>query len=118
VEGEVAADTIAGSKIRSRGQFIRVEAPRIDTMNRTTRQIRLFVGDLGDTHLAVLYTPLASALNREVGDLELFLSALVEGEVPAVQMIYGQLGGDEQRITHVALAQLSKVRAYARQLGG
>lgn len=118
LEREVGADTIAGSKIRSRSQYIRTEKPRIDKLNRTVQQLRLAVGSLDDTHLAALYTPLAEATDQEAGDLQLFLNTLIQGHVAALQGIYTRLEQDEHRIDNVALEQLPKVRAYARQYGG
>jgi hypothetical protein len=118
LEGKVAGDTIAGSKIRSRSQYIRTEKPRIDKLNRTAQRLRLAVGFLDDVHLAALYTPLAEAIDQEGGDLALFVNTLVQGDGHALQKIYTRLGQDEQHINNVALEQLPKVRAYARQFGG
>jgi hypothetical protein len=117
-EGEVGADTIAGSKIRSRSQYIRTEKPRIDQLSRTAQRLRLAVGFLDDTHLATLYTPLAEALDQEAGHLQLFLNTVIQGDVGALRKIYARLGQDEQHINNVVLEQLPKVRAYARQYGG
>lgn len=118
LEGKIAADTIAGSKIHSRSQYVRDDKPRIDKLSRTTQQVRLAVGSLDDTHLAALYTPLAEALDREAGHFQLFLNTLVQGSVSALPKIYKQLGQDEQHINNVVLEQLPKVRAYSRRYAG
>ena len=117
LEGEVGGDTIAGSKIRSRRQYIGTEKPRIEELSRTAQRLRLAVSSLDDTHLAALYTPLAEALDQEAGHVQLFLNTLIEGDVRALPKIYNRLGQDEQHINNVALEQLPKVRAYARRYG-
>jgi hypothetical protein len=118
LESQVGADTIAGSKIRSRTQYIGTEKPRVDELSRTAQRLRLVVSSLDDTHLAALYTPLAEALDQEAGHLRLFLNTLIQGDVGVLPKIYKRLGQDEQHINSVTLEQLPKVRAYARRYGG
>ena len=101
-----------------RSQYIRTDKPRIDKLSRTAQQLRLAVGSLDDTHLAARDDPLAEALDQEAEHFQLFLNTLVQGDVSALQKIYTRLGQDEQHINNVALEQLPKVRAYARQYGG
>jgi hypothetical protein len=75
LEAQISADTIAGSRVSSRSQYIRIERPRIEQLGSTAQQLRHEVSSLDDSKITGLYAPLADAVDKEANDLTLFLNA-------------------------------------------
>jgi hypothetical protein len=117
LEGQIGADSIQGSKVRSRAQYLTTEGPRVDQLSRVAQMVRLDVASFDDVKLASLYDPMAEAFDQEAGDMQMFFNSVKADDVKAAQAAYSKLGQDEQHINNVALEQLPKVRTYARTLG-
>jgi hypothetical protein len=118
LDHEIAADTVAGSKIHTQTAYFRIDGPRIDQLNQKAQTIRKDARSFDDATAARLYEPLAASLDREASDLEMLLHGLKTGNLRSARAAYTRVGNDERHIRTVAAQQLPRVRAYAQKISG
>jgi hypothetical protein len=110
-------DLIAGSRIKSAADFVRLDAGRIERMGRINSQLQQADASLPDQTLASLDNPIAKAITRESSDFALILNTIRMHDRRRAAVVYARLQSDEQQHQDTARAQMPKILAYIRKNG-